>query len=59
MAYQRSPTRAPSDRRSEYAVADDVRAEVRRQQDLTLDTTAGKWRYKAVPLKGQAHADEH
>lgn len=59
MAYQRSPTRAPSDRRSEYAVADDARAEVRRQQDLTLDNTAGKWRYKAVPLKGRAHIDGH
>lgn len=57
MAYQRSPSRLPSDRRSEYAVADDARAEVRRQQDLALDNAAGKWRYKAVPLKGQEHAD--
>jgi hypothetical protein len=51
MAYQRSPTRAPNDRRTEYAVADDARAEIRKQLDALLDNNAGKWRYKAAPVQ--------
>jgi len=47
MVYQRSTTRLPGDRRTEYAVADDARALIREQHDALLDTGASKWRYSA------------
>lgn len=47
MVYQRSTTRLPGDRRSEYAIADDARALIREQADAMLDTGASKWRYSA------------
>lgn len=45
MAYTRTPSRAPSDRRSEFAIAEASRAEVRLQLDALIDNRAGKWRY--------------
>lgn len=47
MVYQRSTSRLPGDRRTEYAMADDARALIREQQDALLDTGASKWRYSA------------
>ena len=49
MVYQRSTTRLPGDRRTEYAMADDARALIREQHDALLDTGASKWRYNARP----------
>jgi hypothetical protein len=59
MAYQRSPSRAPNDRLSEYAVADDARAEIRKLHDAQLDNQASKWRYKAPPASGRRQTDKY
>ncbi len=56
MAYTRAPSRAPSDRRSEFAIAEASRAEVRLQQDALLDNRAGKWRYTVPPSSARASA---
>jgi len=49
MAYRPEATRPLRDRRIEYTVADDARAERRKQDAVHIDSTAGKWRYRPVP----------
>lgn len=58
MSYTRSPSRVPGDRRSEYALADDARAEIRKLNDALLDTGASKWRYKAPTMKSGSRASK-
>ncbi|TDN62727.1 hypothetical protein B0G77_6315 [Paraburkholderia sp. BL10I2N1] len=49
MAYRPEATRPLRDRRIEYTIADDARAERRKQDAVHIDSTAGKWRYRPVP----------
>lgn len=50
MAYRPETPRPLRDRRVEYTVADEARAERRKQDAEHIDSGAGKWRYRPVPV---------
>jgi hypothetical protein len=49
MAYERRSTSSNPGKRVDYGLADQARAEKRKQQDAGIDTAATKWRYSPTP----------
>jgi hypothetical protein len=54
MPYRPEATRPLRDRRVEYTIADEARAEQRKQDDAHIDSSADKWRYRPVPSAPKA-----